>query len=190
MVSGNDRFKPWEVLHSREIFSAPGRIRLCVQRVGLPDGRVVDDYYQVEMPNFAVIFALTADGPVILERQYKHGAGECTLTLPSGGLKEGEDPLEGAKRELLEETGYESDDWSPIGDFVVNMNQGCGKAYLFLARNARKVAEPDSGDLEEMEIVLIEPEAVLAAVKNGEVVSLSSAAAIALATNKSFGGDG
>jgi len=68
----------------------------------------------------------------------------------------------------------------------VHGNYGCGRAHLFTARNAQRVAEPDSGDLEDTEIVLMKLEDIVEAVSNGEVALLSSIAAIALATNPSF----
>ena len=121
-----------------------------------------------------------------MERQYKHGVGHVTLALPSGLIEDGEDPLAGAQRELLEETGYVSDNWQTLGSFTANGNYGCGKAHLFLARNAQRIGEPDSGDLEDTEIVLSAPEEVMEAVRSGRVNELSSVAAIALALNAGF----
>lgn len=179
-----DRLEPWKILKNQELLVAEPWIKLSAQQVLLPDGRVVDNYYQIRLPEFAMIFARTLDGRVIMERQYKHGVGRVSLMLPAGILNEGEDPLSAAKRELLEETGYVSNDWQRLGCFVPNLNYGCGKAHLFMVRNAEPVATPDSGDLEEMEILLMTPEDVVDAVLSGEVVSLSTAATIALATNQ------
>ena len=178
--------EPWETLKNQEIFVATPWIEISVQQVRLPDGRVVDDYYQIRLPEYALIFAQTTDGRVIVERQYKHGVGKVCLVLPAGTIEEGEDPLAGAQRELLEETGYTSDDWQLLGSFVAHGSYGCGKAHLFVVRNAQQVAEPDSGDLEDMEIVLMKGEEIVAAVRNGDVDLLGTVAAIALATNPLF----
>ena len=181
-----DRFQPWKVLKSREIFVAEPWINLSVQQVLLPDGRMVDEYHQVKFPEYAVVFAQTGNGEVILEKQYKHGVGHCSLVLPSGLLEKGEAPLAAARRELLEETGYASDDWRPLGSFVANGNYGCGKAHLFKARGAYEVAEPNSGDLEHMEIITMKLQEVVEASRSGDVALLGSIAAIALATNPLF----
>jgi len=171
----------WETLETRDVFAAEPRLVVSVDSVRLPDGRIVEDYYRVRMTDYAVVFARTAEGKVILEEQYKHGVGAVVLTLPTGAIEPGENPMAAAQRELREETGYAAADWRPLGRFMVNGNQGCGRAHLFTARNARFVAEPDSGDLEEMRIVLLSPEDALAAVLNGELPLLSGAATIALA---------
>lgn len=177
------QLQPWKVLQSTEVFSADPWVKISVHQVQLPDGKVVPDYYQVGLPEFTVIYAETIGGKVIVERLYKHGIGKITLTLPAGSIAEGEDPLANAKRELMEETGYRAEDWRPLGSFVINGNYGCGKAHLFTADRAVQVAEPDSGDLEDMEILLLTPAELLAQLWDGGIDSLSTVAAIFLSTN-------
>ena len=177
------QLKPWQVLDSREVYQAPPYIRILRQKVRVSDGRVVEDYHQVQFVDFVMVVASTADGHILIERQYKHGIGGETLVVPAGTISPGEDPLATAQRELLEETGYTAEDWRSAGCFVTHANYGCSKAYLFTARNARAVTVPKSGDLEDMEILLLRPEELHAAIRDGQVRSLSAAAAIALATH-------
>lgn len=177
------RLQRWEVLNSCEVFVASPWIKVSVEQVRLPDGRVVDDYHQIVLGESAVIFAQTRDGRVIMERQYKHGIGKVTLVLPAGLIEDGENAMVAAQRELLEETGYTSDDWCPLGSFVAHGNYSCFKLHVFMARNAQRVAKPHSGDLEDMEIVLMKPEAILNAIREGEITLLGTVATIALATN-------
>jgi len=75
-----------------------------------------------------------------------------------------------------------------MGAFMVNGNQGCGRAHLFRARGARRVHDITSDDLEETEILLMSPEEVLQAIASGDVATLAHAATIALALNKEFTG--
>ncbi|MFA6561746.1 MAG: NUDIX hydrolase [Verrucomicrobiia bacterium] len=177
----DEQLLPWQVLESRKVFAAPPWIRLSRQRIRLPDGRVVDDFHYIHLTDYAIVVAQTPDGRFILERQYKHGVGKVCLTLPAGGVAEGEDPLRAAQRELLEETGYEADSWQCLGRYACNANYGCGNAHIFTARNARRIAEPDSGDLEEMEIVLLEKEELRRALHDGRIAALGAVAAVALA---------
>jgi ADP-ribose pyrophosphatase len=176
----------WETLESRDLVVAKPWIELAVQKVRLPDGREIENYYRLKMSDYAAIFAETDDGLVIMERQYKHGVGRVNLVLPGGAIEPGEAPLAAAQRELLEETGYVADSWQCLGCFITNANYGGSKAHVFVAKNARLVAQPNSGDLEEIEIVLMKREEVAAAICNGEIVVLGAVAAIALALNSAF----
>lgn len=172
---------PWEVLHQRTVYDGAPWVKVCLQRVRLPDGRAVDDFHQVQMVDYVIIVAQTVEGGFIFERQYKHGVGKVSLTLPAGGILAGEEPLRAAQRELLEETGYEADSWQCFGCFACNANYGCGHAHIFIARNARRVAEPHSDDLEEMEIVFLEAKELRRALCDGSIVALASVAAVGLA---------
>jgi ADP-ribose pyrophosphatase len=174
---------PWRILNDREVYSAPPWITVHRQQLLLPNGRTVEDYHQITMRDYAMIVAQTAEGKYIVERQYKHGIGKVSLLLPGGLINDGEDPQSAAQRELLEETGYHADDWRGLGVYVANSNYGCGHAHLFIVRNARKVAEPNSGDLEDMEIVLMDASGLIEAVRTGEIVAISAVAAVAWALN-------
>ena len=175
--------QPWEIIKSRDVFVAAPWITVAVQQVRLPDGKVVDDYYQIAMPEVVTVFAQTIDGDVIVVRQYKHGLGKVTLVLPAGSIDGDEEPLAAAQRELLEETGFRADNWRALGVFVGNGTYGCGRVHIFTAQDAQQVSEPDSGDLEEMETILMKPEEIVDAVQRGDVELIGTVATIALATN-------
>jgi len=89
--------------------------------------------------------------------------GSCLPDPPRRRLDPCEAPLDGAKRELREETGYEAARWKGLGSFMVNANYGCGTAHFFAAEGARKTAEVNSDDLEHTELVLLSREELLAA---------------------------
>ena len=180
-MAGND----WRVLSRTELFDGRPWLRVWAERVELPDGRVVDDFYALEMPHYALVVATTADDRVLVQRGYKHGARRTGIHMPAGYLEPGESPLAAAQRELLEETGYAADDWEPLGRFVSDGNRGGGDAYLFRARDIREIAAPASDDLEEVETLLLPREELLDALRSGDVPLLSSAAAIALAATTS-----
>ena len=173
--------RPWETLARREVVDRRPWLRLWAEDVRLPDGRVVEDFSTIEMPSYAVVVALTAEGQVVVERNYKHGPRRVCLNLPAGYLEPGEDPLTAARRELLEETGYAADEWVHLGGFVNDGNRGCGEGFYYLARGARRVAEPATDDLEEMAIGLMGLDELARAARAGDVAILSIAAAIGLA---------
>jgi len=109
----------WQIIASQDLLNIPPWVTVSVQRVRLPNGRTVDDYHQIKLQDYTLIFAQTSAGEVIVERAYKHGPRQYTLSLPAGLMEEGETPLASAQRELLEETGYVSDDWHSLA--------GCGR---------------------------------------------------------------
>jgi ADP-ribose diphosphatase len=180
-MSRASKHQPWKVIKSALVYRADPWFAVERQKVELPDGRVIADYHRITLPDCAGVVVQLEDGRFLATRQYRHGPGRVSLTLPGGTLNPGESPLEGAKRELLEETGYEAPEWKPLGSFTMNANYGCGTVHFFLAHSARRSAAPISDDLEESEIVLLSRDALRRAVGNGEVAALAAVAAILLA---------
>ena len=175
--------KPWTVVSSRDVLDASPFLKVRVETVELPDGRRVEDYYQLDTPSFACIFAETEDGRVITYRQYRHGPRRVCLAFPGGHLGPGEDPLAAAKRELLEETGFEAADWQDLGGYMVNTNQGGAVSHMFRATGCRKVAAPDTDDLEETELLFLSRAELMEAVGRGEFPLLTQMALLAMVTN-------
>lgn len=175
-----NELREWRVVARRRLYDASPWLVVWAEEVQLPDGRVVDDFYKLEMPDYVVVVPFVGDD-VIVQRQYKHGTGSIGLHLPGGYLDPGEQPLDAARRELIEETGYESDVWRFLGTFANDGNRGAGHAHFFAARSARRVRPPDGGDLEDTELVLMSLEELVAAARRGDVSLLSIVAAIGLA---------
>jgi len=173
--------RPWRTLARRTLLSRPPWMEVGEERVGLPDGREVDGFLWVRTRDFVAIVSVTERDEVILIRSYKHGPRTVSLAVPAGYIEDAEEPLAAAKRELREETGYASDDWTSLGSYVVDGNYFVSTEHIFLARAARKVSEPASGDLEEMEVVVVPLAEISEYVRRGELVQLSSAAALAIA---------
>jgi ADP-ribose pyrophosphatase len=171
----------WRVERSRLVFSSLPRIQVWDETVRLPDGRLVGEFWKVALQDFVVIAAQDREGRFLFERQYKHGVGRVTLTLPAGGLEEGEAPLLAAQRELLEETGFEAANWRSLGDFVVGANAGIARAHLFLASDLDYVREPASGDLEEMDLLYLPRDEASQALAQGQIAVMSCALCLSLA---------
>ena len=98
-------------------------------------------------------------------------------------LEPGEAPLDAARRELLEEMGYEAREWVNLGSYVLDPNRGVGTMHLFLALQARQVAEPDSDDLEDQELLRLSKAEIEAALQAGEFKVVAWTAAVAMALN-------
>jgi ADP-ribose pyrophosphatase len=172
---------PWQILAEETLFEAKPFVALSRQTVEVSDGRVIKDYYQVALSDFAIACAVTADGKIITLWQYKHGARRYGLTFPAGMIDPGEDPMDAMRRELREETSYEAGEGRALGSYVVSGNQGCGTAHVFLFKDCRKTSEADAGDLEHMDLKLMAPDDVRATIAKGGTAILAHLAVWALA---------
>ena len=182
-MSERKKLENWTVKASETLFAAPPYLAVRAEQLELPDGREVTDFYQIDVLPFACIFAEDGEGRILVIRQYKHGVRQVSLTFPGGTIEHGEAPLDAAKRELREETGVEAAGWLALGNYVINANQGCGRAHLFIARGCRQVCAPNSGDLEEMEVMTLAHHEILSAAARGEFQLLNQIALYSLATH-------
>jgi len=101
-----NEIKKWETLSSEYIYRskwATLRKDVCE----MSDGRIVEDYYVLEYPDFTNALAITEDNKVLMVQQYRQAAGIVSLEVPGGVVDAGEDPLDAIKRELLEENNPE-----------------------------------------------------------------------------------
>ena len=178
--------KKWEILEEKTVYECTPWIRVDVQKIKLPDGKIVDDYHQLVMPESVVVYPVIFDDKVLMLEVYRHGVGDTTHLFPGGFIDQGETPLDAAKRELLEETGFGGGEWKSMGSYVPNSNYGGGKVHMFKVAGVEKVQPPNSGDLEETEIHLMNREMLMKAVSDGRITSLSSIAALSLSTNDLF----
>lgn len=180
--------RPWETLEVRRVASFPPWFSVMCDRVRLPSGREVPDYYRIEAPDYALICARDAEGSILLERHYKQCLGRFILTLPAGGVEGGETPLATARRELLEETGFEAREWSGGGSFTVDGTRGICQAHFFFARGLAKVAEPHRHDMEECEPVFCGGEEIARHIADGTICLLPDIALLGLAFSTIFDG--
>lgn len=148
----------WEILDSSYPFICPWlKVRKDVVR--LPNGVVVPDFYVAEASDWVNVIAITTDGKFIIEEQYRHGIQKVCFELCAGMVDEGESPMEAAKRELLEETGYLGGNWTVFGISVPNASGSTTKCYHFLATNVERIQEPNQEKTEDIQIhLLIEQE--------------------------------
>ncbi len=132
-----------QVLYSGRVFD------VVRHKVRLPNGRVsIRDF--VKHPGAVAIVAVTSSGEVVLVRQYRHAAGEELLELPAGTLELGEQPIECARRELLEETGYVADELVELFRCFLAPGYSSEVMYFYLAKGLREAEErPEEHEVSE-----------------------------------------
>src|SRR5258708_32981468 len=96
----------WKVLSSKYGFDTPW-FKVLLETVELPNGKVVEDFSMWAERDVVFLFAITKDNKIPLVKQYKHGAQEELIEFPAGYIDKNETPEIAARRELLEETGYD-----------------------------------------------------------------------------------
>ena len=111
-------------------------------------------FYSVDVPDWVNVIAITPDDEVVLIEQYRQGIEEMALELPSGIVDDGEEPEAAAKRELLEETGFEADEWVLLATSQPNPAFHNNRIHHYLAKGARKVKEPELDENESVATTL------------------------------------
>ena len=99
----------WKIINEEVLLSCPPYLDVAKQTIIKPDGKIIDDYYQIYMPSYTAIFAYEEklESVYILEG-YRHGSRKHILGFPGGMVEKGETPSQCAQRELLEETGFKA----------------------------------------------------------------------------------
>jgi len=149
----------WKILDSTYLVNAPWAV-LRKDICQMPNGHIVPEYYVLEYPNWVNVVAITADNQFILVNQYRHGTNSVVLEIPGGVIDDGESPLEAAKRELLEETGYHFDSFEKICELFPNPATSNNITSSYLAKGGVKVQEQELDSQEEIQVILASPEEV------------------------------
>ncbi|PJJ84017.1 ADP-ribose pyrophosphatase YjhB (NUDIX family) [Mucilaginibacter auburnensis] len=142
----------WKLLSSSYIHKGPWAT-LRTDKCEMPDGRIVDEYYVLEYPNWVNGVAFTNEGKVLMVRQYRHAAGIVSLEIPGGVIDGDEKPEDAMRRELLEETGYQFDKIELLSTVYANPSTANNKTFCYLATGGVKVQEQA---LDEHEEVVVE----------------------------------
>ena len=171
--------QPWKTLESTMAFDERW-YQLRKDRVELPDGNVLDDYYVSVRADIAVVVAVSNEGTVPLVRQYKHGVQSITLEFPAGAFSDEERPLRAAHRELMEETGWTSEAFDAIAVLFDDATKNTSRVHVFVATEAGRTATQrldgteQSAGLEVVEVQLGDLKGLL---DTGEIAAQSSVAA-------------
>lgn len=154
-----------------------GLLHVRRDTIELPDG--TEGWREYFVHGGAVcIVAITDDGQVVLEHQYRYPVGEVVLEIPAGKLDSPEeDPLEAAKRELREETGYHAEHWTPMGFFYPAVAYCTEKIWMFAATGLTR-GEQDMDEDEFLEVFTMPLDAAAEQALRGEIPDIKTQAAL------------
>lgn len=165
----------WKTISQEYLFREPWLTarRDCVE---LPDGRRNPAYYVIEYHDWCNILALTEDGHLVMERQYRYGLGKTCYEMPCGVIEQGEEPMDAAKRELEEETGYTGGEWSHFLTLSPNPSSCTNLVYTFLAVGVKPLGHQHFDANEDLTVHLLTKEQVADLLRNGQIMQALMAA--------------
>jgi ADP-ribose pyrophosphatase len=140
---------------------------VALERVTLPNG-AIKEREVVRHPGAAAMVPLLDDGEVVLIRQYRHAVGRFLWEIPAGTLERGESPMECARRELVEETGYEAANLEKLTEILPAPGYTDERIHIFLATGLM----PAEQKLDDDEVLDLQPTAfdtALGMITEGEI---------------------
>ena len=167
----------WRVTASR-IVHKDRWIHLRADDCVTDEGAVIAPYYVLEYRDWVELVALDAGNNVLLVRQYRHALGDISTELPAGGMDADEtDPVEAARRELLEEAGC-AGTLTLLGETRPNAGTHTNRIHIILARDVVKVAEPKDDPHERLETLWVSAAEALRMALAGEMTVGMQAASL------------
>ncbi len=146
--------KKWTTLSTRYLIQRPW-LTARVDKVRLPNGVVNPEHYVLEYPDWVNVIAITRDGQFVMVRQYRHAMDVVLTELCAGVVEQGEEPLQAAQRELLEETGYSGGTWREIMTIGQNPSICDNITHCFLAQGVTLTAPQHLDASEDIAVLLM-----------------------------------
>jgi len=159
---------PWKTLNERVEYTT-NIFKLLKRDMILEEEKHTGSFFTIDPPDWINVIPLTPANEVVLVEQYRFGIEAPTLELPGGMVDEGEEVVQTAKRELLEETGYRSSEWEYIGAVSSNPAIQTNFTHTYIARNCRPAGEQNLGEHEFIKVHITPLETYLEMVAGGTI---------------------
>ncbi len=160
----------WKTLSSEYLFNDRW-FKVRREKCETPTGKIVEPYYVYEFATWVGALPVTADGKVIMVRQYRHALGETCIEVPGGCVDDTDNNFEAAAaRELLEETGYTFSSYEYLGRISPNPSTNTNLLHMFLATGGIKTAEQQLDPNEEIEVVLVTIDELKKLLKENKII--------------------
>lgn len=163
--------RKWQVLSTEYLLREGAWCTVRRDTVQIPSGVVIPHWYVFEFPTWANVIAVTKEEKIVLISQYRHGLGETYYELPAGMVDPTDDsPMDGAKRELEEETGYGGGRWSLYMTVSPNPSNHNNLQYTFLAEDVELAVDRHPEESEDIEVHLFTKEEVREILEQGQII--------------------
>lgn len=168
----------WKTLDSQYLFRRPWLTVRC-DKLLMPNGKVMPEYYVLEYPTWINVIAITHDGQFVLVRQYRHALGETHFELCAGCVEKGEEPLAAAQRELMEETGFGGGEWRLAMTLSANASTMNNLSYCYVATGVERITTEQHLDpTEDLTVHLFSEDEVRKMLANNEIRQALMAASL------------
>ncbi len=170
--------QPWRVEASRYVYECLPYLRVLEDRVWLPNGACIPNYFVFEYPDWVSVLAETTDRRLVLIHQYRHGLRGVHYELPVGVCDSGRSLLENAQRELLEETGFGGGQWQLYCRLCANPGTHTNWCHVFLATGVERLQMPEHEPTEDIRVHLLTHAEVREALRSEAFAQAIHAAAL------------
>lgn len=161
--------RKWKVIESTYLYRKPW-LTVRRDRVELPNGNQIPEYYVFEYPEWINVIAITKDKKFVFVSQYRHGLGETSFELCAGVCdKEDASPLVSAQRELLEETGFGNGEWKEYMAISANPGTHTNLTHCFLATDVEQIDDQHLEDTEDLVVHILTFDEVLELLKTDRI---------------------
>ncbi|MGM0546200.1 MAG: NUDIX hydrolase [Bacteroidota bacterium] len=174
--------EPWSVVRENKEYPTPiFNLLQRKMRLEAEDENNEGDFFVLEAPEWVNVIPITNNNKVVLVEQYRYGIEQPTLEIPGGMVDAGEEPLESIKRELVEETGFESTSWSSLGKVSSNPAIMTNYTHLYVAENCELITseKPEGDQHERINVHLLPMDEFLDFVADGTIHHSIMVAAVA-----------
>lgn len=168
--------RKWKVLASEQLVNRGTWMNLRVERVQLPSGSIVPEWFILDFPDWVNVIAITADGQFVMEDQYRHALGQTGFELVAGVIDPGETPLQAAQRELREETGFGGGEWRHFMTLSPNPTNHTNMCHTFLATGVERLADQQQEATEDIHVDIFSRDEVQQLLTEGRFIQALHAA--------------